>query len=71
MPRWIALPIYSLCFAAPVALAVLLVRPLWQGPHTPVSEVAEAVAIGSFIVGASLVAGMLALNHTNRPDQRR
>lgn len=71
MHRWFALPAFTLIFAAPIGLAVMLLWPLWRGSGTLPFEAVEISEMASLTLALSGIAATLALGRGPRARRLR
>lgn len=61
MRYWFALPIFTLAFAAPISLTLMLIWPLWRPSGSIIMEASEFIAVALLTLGFSVLTAMLAL----------
>ena len=66
MPHWLAIPAFSLCFAAPVALVLMLFWPVWTGRDVYLRSAPELILIA---VTTAALSGVFALAAAIRPKR--
>lgn len=71
MPFWLAFPIYTLAFAAPIGFAIMLFWPLWHPSTSILIEASELIAVVLLTLGFSGVAAMVALRQKHSPRTRQ
>lgn len=71
MRFWLALPVFTLVFAAPVSLVVMLAWQVRRSPVSPFSDLSDVVAVVLLTVGSSAMAATLALDPGRKRRRHR
>lgn len=71
MSQWLALPTFTLIFAAPIGFAVMMLWPVWRGSGVLLFEAAEIGAMTFLTLGLSGIAATLALGQAPRARRLR